>query len=165
MRLSRSGSPSAHASKSRLAGKTWVTRPGVKVDRIASAWFVRKFVDAKARFRFDAPSRKRRAGDVFFDVVNGDFTHEGDRCTLETLLVRTANRDPAAAEIAEIVHDIDLKDAKFRRPEAPGVARIVAGLLETTSDDARRLRDGFPIFDQLYRSFAVARKPGKGAHR
>jgi hypothetical protein len=158
MRASRKTAASSAASVPlpRLAGKVWVTRPGVKIDRIASAWFVRRFVDPRARFRFDAASRKRRPGEVFFDVVGGDFTHEGDRCTLETLVLRTGSRDAAAAQIAEIVHDLDLKDGKFGRLEAPGVAQLLAGLLEATLDDGERLRDGFSIFDQLHRGFAAS---------
>jgi hypothetical protein len=138
----------------RLAGKVWVTRPGVKVDRIASAWFVRRFVDPKARFRFDAPSRRPKPGEVFFDVTGGDFTHEGDRCTLETLVARTGSRDAGVAQIAEIVHDLDLKDGKFGRLEAPGVAGVITGIVESTSNDPERLRAGFALFDQLHRGLS-----------
>jgi hypothetical protein len=133
----------------------------VKVDRIASAWFVRRFVDAKARFRFDAPSRKPKPGELFFDVAGGDFTHEGDRCTLETLVARTGSRDPGVVQIAEIVHDLDLKDGKFGRLEAPGVASLIAGIVESTTDDTERLRTGFALFDQLHRGLASHQKKVK----
>jgi hypothetical protein len=171
-RKSRDGSASASASASastrgsrashpRLAGKVWVTRPGVKVDRIASAWFVRRFVDPKARFRFDALSRSPRPGEVFFDVAGGDFTHEGERCTLETLVARTGSRDPGVARISEIVHDLDLKDGKFGRLEAPGVAHVIAGIVGSTDDDGERLRAGFALFDQLHRGLSSS--PGGAA--
>jgi hypothetical protein len=155
-RTARKPKSTARLRRSDLAGKIWLTRPGVKVDRIASAWFVRRFIDSNARFRFEADSRPAGPREVSFDVVGGDFTHEGDRCTLETLLLRTGIRDGSVSEIAEIVHDIDLKDGKFGRLEAPGVEQILAGLLAGISADSQRLVEGFRIFDQLYRSF---RKP------
>jgi hypothetical protein len=172
MRLARgsrsdtSRRPSGSDRHPRLAGKVWVTRPGVKVDRMASAWFVRRFVDPKARFRFDAPSRKPGPGEVFFDVTGGDFTHEGDRCTLETLVASTGSRDAGVAEIAEIVHDLDLKDGKFGRLEAPGVGHMIAGIVESTSSDPERLRAGFALFDQLHRGISSrAPKPGPASVR
>jgi hypothetical protein len=141
-----------------LVGRTWVTRPGVKVDRISSAWFVRRFLDPKARFRFIDPKKEKiRAGEIGFDMVGGQFTHDGDRCTLETLVRRTAVRDRALQPIAEIVHDIDLKDAKFGRPETPGVAQVLSGLFAASSDDATRMERGFALFDDLYASFRKAR--------
>jgi hypothetical protein len=141
-----------------LVGKTWVTRRGVKVDRISSAWFVRRFVDPKARFRFIDPKKEEpRPGEIGFDMVGGEFTHEGDRCTLETLVRGTAVRDPALRPITEIVHDIDLKDGKFARPETAGVAQVLAGLFAASSDDPTRLDRGFALFDDLYASFRKAR--------
>jgi hypothetical protein len=141
-----------------LAGRTWVTRRGVKVDRISSAWFVRKFVDPKARFRFiDPKSEQPREGEIGFDMVGGEFTHEGNRCTLETLVRRTAVRDGALKPITEIVHDIDLKDGKFGRPETAGVAQVLTGLFAASSDDPTRLERGFALFDDLYASYGRPR--------
>jgi hypothetical protein len=137
-----------------LVGRTWVTRRGIKVDRISSAWFVRRFVDPKARFRFiDPKSEAARPAEIGFDMVGGAFTHEGDRCTLETLVRRTAVADAGLRPIVQIVHDIDLKDAKFGRPETAGFSQVLAGLFATTSDDQRRLERGFALFDDLYASF------------
>jgi hypothetical protein len=139
---------------SELIGRTWVTRRGIKVDRISSAWFVRRFVDPKARFRFiDPKSEAARPAEIGFDMVGGEFTHEGDRCTLETLVHRTAVADAGLHPIVQIVHDIDLKDAKFGRPETAGVSQVLAGLFAATSDDQRRLDRGFALFDDLYASF------------
>ena len=144
--------------KTGLVGRTWVTRPGVKVDRISSAWFVRRFVDPKARFRFIDPKREEpRAGEIGFDMVGGEFTHEGNRCTLETLVRRTGVRDPALQPITEIVHDIDLKDGKFGRPETAGVAQVLTGLFAASSDDDSRMTRGFALFDDLYVSFRKAK--------
>lgn len=148
-------------SRSSLAGKVWVTRSGVKVDRIASAWLVRRFLDAKAKFRFEAAPKPHPSREISFDAVGADFTHEGDRCTFETLLLRSGIQDGAVREIAEIVHDIDLKDAKFGRAEAAGVSQILTGLFAATSDDSRRLTEGFSVFDQLYRSFSEPSLSGK----
>ena len=124
-----------------LVGRTWVTRRGIKVDRISSAWFVRRFVDPKARFRFiDPKSETARPNEIGFDMTGGEFTHEGDRCTLETLVHRTAVADAGLRPIVQIVHDIDLKDEKFGRPETIGISQVLAGLFAATSDDQRPLR-------------------------
>jgi len=136
------------------SGATWVTRTGIKVDRIASAWLVRRFLDPDARFRFvDPQSWKRKAGEIAFDMTGGDYTHEGDRCTFETLMAKFAIRDRAVQRIAEIVHDIHLKDEKFGRPEAAGIRQLLEGILATHSGDEQRLDRGFALLDDLYRSF------------
>jgi len=143
-----------------LKGLVWVTRAGVHVDRIASAWLVRRFVDPQARFRF-VPGKAAAAGpgEVRFDMAEAEITHEGDRCTFEVLLGRAGlSGDKALAAVAEIVHDIDLKDGKFGRPEADGLRTLVAGLCAATTDDQERLRRGAAIFDDLHRYFA---KPGR----
>jgi hypothetical protein len=140
--------------KSDLVGRTWVTRRGVKMDRISSAWFVRRFVDPRARLRFIDPKNEEiRAGEIGFDMVGGEFTHEGNQCTLETLVRRTGVADAALLPITQIVHDIDLKDGKFGRPETAGVAQVLAGLFAANPDDPARLERGFALFDDLYASF------------
>ena len=137
-----------------LVGRTWVTRRGIQVDRIASAWFVRRFLDPKARFRFIDPGADEvRPNEIRFDMADGDFTHEEDRCTFETLVLRTGMKDPALAHVAEIVHDIDIKDGKFGHPEASGVQQILLGILMTNPDDGARLDRGFALLDDLYQSF------------
>ena len=144
-----------------LRGRTWVTRPGVKVDRIASAWFIRRFIDPKARFRFEDPRAARRTGDIRFDMTGGDFTHEGDRCTFETLLHRIGLPDKGVRAIAEIVHDIDLKDGRFQRPETPGVAALIDGLVRRYADDAERIEKGLSLFDGLHEALGRAKRPAK----
>jgi hypothetical protein len=91
-------------------GRTWTTRRGLHIDRIACAWLIRRFLDSEARFRFIDPREPARPGELRFDMPGGDFTHEGDRCTFETLLARTGVGGRALNEVAEIVHDVDLKD-------------------------------------------------------
>jgi hypothetical protein len=137
-----------------LVGRTWVTRRGIQVDRIASAWFVRRFLDPKARLRFIDPGADEvRPDEIRFDMVAGDFTHEEDRCTFETLVLRTGMKDPALARVAEIVHEIDIKDGKYSCPETKGVQQMLGGMLMATPDDESRLDRGFAMFDDLYQSF------------
>src|SRR5436190_450771 len=103
-------------------GKTWVTRKGIYVDRMASAWFIRRFIDSGARFKFvPAKGYNPLSGELRFDMFEAEFTHEGDRCTLEVLIERTGLNEPALGPIAEIVHDIDLKDSKYSRQETAGI--------------------------------------------
>jgi hypothetical protein len=155
-RLRPRPSPAAPAPEvdRELIGRTWVTRRGIQVDRIASAWLVRRFIDPGARFRFIDPHEPARTGELRFDMVGGDFTHEEDRCTFETLVRRTGLRDQALERVAEIVHDIDIKDAKFGRPEARGVEQLLWGMLAANPADADRLDRGFALLDDLYRSFS-----------
>jgi hypothetical protein len=141
-----------------LRGKTWVTRKGIYVDRMASAWLVRRFIDPNARFKFvPAKGYKTMPDEVRFDMFEAEFTHEGDRCTLEVLIERSGLHDPALAPIAEIVHDIDLKDAKFQRQETVGIERLITGIAMTNKDDETRLARSAAIFDDLYEYFK--RKP------
>jgi hypothetical protein len=150
---------SSRSSLGSLRDQIWVTRRGVKVDRIGSAWLIRRFVDPKARFRFiDPKSEVPAAGERSFDMVGGEFTHEGDRCTFETLIRRMGVKDRALSAVAEVVHDVDVKDAKFARPESAGVAQLVNGIVAAHEDDEDRLTQGFSMFDALYESF---RKGGR----
>lgn len=144
-----------------LRGRTWVTRPGVKVDRMASAWFIRRFIDPKAKFRFADSSAARRDGELRFDMVGGDFTHEEDRCTLETLVGRIGLPDHGVRAIAEIVHDLDVKDAKYGRPEAAGVRVLLDGLMARSQDDDERISRALVIFDDLHEALGRARKTRK----
>jgi hypothetical protein len=137
-----------------LKGRVWVTRKGVHIDRIASAWLIRRFIDPEARFKFvSAKGYSPAPGELRFDMYEGEYTHEGDRCTFEVLTARAELENPALRAIGEIVHDIDLKDGKFGREEAPGIARLVDGIAAATKDDARRLERGAAILDDLYESF------------
>jgi hypothetical protein len=137
-----------------IAGGTWVTRRGVHVDRIACAWLIRGFLDSQARFMFVAPREYQpRPGEIRFDMYEAEFTHDGDRCTFEVLLDEAGIKDPALRAIGEVVHDIDLKDEKFGRPETAGVARLIAGLARRTRDDRERIERGGQLFADLYESF------------
>lgn len=151
-------SPTSFKTKSNtvenLKGKTWVTRKGIHVDRMATAWLVRRFIDADAKFKFvPAKGYHRAANEVCFDMFEAEFTHEGDACSLEVLLARTGLDDPGLFPIAEIVHDIDLKDAKFQRPETDGIARLIDGIAMSHKDDEVRLSRAAAVFDDLYEYF------------
>lgn len=160
------GEPSAEKTvattdKTGYRNRVWVTRTGIFVDRMASAWLIRRFIDRNARFKFIADVKQRRlSGEVRFDIVDGDFTHVGDRCTFETLLERFELTDPALRSIAEIVHDIDLKDEKFGREDAAGIERVLAAIVAAhADDDDARLTRGSQLFDDLYALFSAPTKP------
>ncbi len=139
-----------------LTNRTWVTRRGVQVDRIASAWLIRRFIDQGARFKFVPSSGYApEPGELRFDMFEGEFTHRGDRCTFEVLLGHAALADPALSAIGEIVHDIDLKDDKYGRAETAGVKSLIAGIATPNADDEQRLARGAVLLDGLYDSFAI----------
>jgi hypothetical protein len=147
--------PDPRPRTARPRAAVWVTREGVFVDRIASAWLIRRFIDPEATFRFASGHGYRaRPGELRFDMTPGEYTHEGDRCTFETLLVRFDLDDPALRAIAEIVHDIDLKDEKFGRVEAGGVAAVLGGIAKAHPGDAERIAAGAAVFEGLYAQLA-----------
>lgn len=137
-----------------VRGRTWVTRTGVHVDRIASAWLIRRFIDPEARFRLVRGGEEAPApGELRFDMFEADFTHEGDQCTFEVLLRRFGLEDRALGRVGEIVHDIDLKDGKFNHAETVGLDHLLAGIAMRHKDDEARLRDGAAAFEALYEYF------------
>jgi hypothetical protein len=146
--------PAADAGDAtRYRDRLWVTRPLPGVDRMASAWLVRRFIDTKARFAF-AADRAAVPGDALpFDMFGVEFTHQGDDCTFETLCRRFGIEDPAVARIGELVHDLDLKDGKFAAPEAATIGAMIDGLQLTYADDHDLLEQGMAMFESLYRSF------------
>ena len=150
-------------------GATWVTRTGVMVDRISSAWLIRRFIDPKARFKFVSGRGYRpRPDELRFDMADAEFTHEGGRCTFEVLIERFRLRDSALGPIAEIVHDLDLEDDRYRRPEAAGVDRVIVGLAIARQGDEARIEQGAALFDSLYESFRtrpVAAGPSRPARK
>lgn len=142
---------STTGAPSDMRNRVWVTREGIFVDRIASAWLIRRFIDPEARFKFvAAKGYQPEPGELRFDMFEAEYTHEADRCTFETLLRRFRIDDRALSEIAEIVHDIDLHDEKFARADARGIERVLAGIAATHLDDASRLERGAALFDDLY---------------
>jgi hypothetical protein len=140
-------------------GRTWVTRQGVFVDRIASAWLIRRSIDPRARFKFVTPrGYKPLANEVRFDMVGAEYTHVGEDCTFQTLLRRFGLDEPGLAAIGEVVHDIDCKDEKFARPETPGVLGVLRGIADGTTSDEERLERGFRVFEDLYLFYSSRRR-------
>jgi hypothetical protein len=157
-------SPAGKAAKARqqiqdLQDRTWVTRKGIHVDRMASAWLIRRFIDPNARFKFvPAKGYQPQPEEIRFDMYEAEFTHEGDRCTFEVLIGRLGLLDPGLDPIAQIVHDIDLKDSKFARGETPGIDCIIAGVAMAHKDDETRLALGCALFEDLYEYYKRKRK-------
>jgi hypothetical protein len=154
-RLDRSG----QSAMDSVRGRTWVTRRGIKVDRISSAWLIRRFIDPEARFRYvDADGFVPADGELRFDMFDAEYTHDGSRCTFETLVHRFDLDDPALAALGEIVHDIDFKERAFGRDETPGFARLVDGLVASHPEDEDRLRQGSIVLDTLYAGLKSPRR-------
>ena len=129
--------------------RVWLTRSRPEIDRVGSAWLIRKFVDPKARFIFgDKRAPNRRV--LTFDMLDGDFSHDGEDCTFETLIRRFGIQDKVARKIAEMVHDADLGDDKFQRGECIGIDRVLKGWAKKGLPDKEILRRGFECFDALY---------------
>jgi hypothetical protein len=132
-----------------LRGRHWVTRPRPHIDRIASAWLIKRFIDPEPQFLF-APPEEFPADAIPFDALGAEFGHQGEDCTFETLLKRSGLRDRRLAYIAEIVHEADLRDGKFRRDEARGIDLAIRGLVAALKDDHEVLANGMTLFDGLY---------------
>lgn len=144
--------------RNRPSAGIWITRRGIRIDRIASAWLVRRFIDADAKFRFvDPQSWTRRKGEIAFDMTGGDYSHEGNRCTFETIIAAFKLRDAALKKIAEIVHDIDLKEELYGRAETAGVRQLIEGIIATHAGDEERMARGLALFDDLYSAFGKRR--------
>ena len=154
------GRSPAGRGKAGLVGLCWVTRKGLHVDRLACAWVVRRFVDPSATFRFVASSDTASSpGEIRFDMPGAAVTHEEGRCSVESLVLLAGVKDAAVRRIAEIVHDIDLKDGRYRHPETAGFEQLLVGTIVSQSSDQDRLEHGLALFDALY---AAA---GRGAPR
>ena len=130
-----------------------MTRKGIHVDRIASAWLIRRFIDAAAKLKYvEAKGYLSAPGELRFDMFDAEFTHEGNLCTFEVLLARMETDDPALRHIADIIHDIDLRDGKFAREETAGVTALITGLCLQHREDDARLVAGTTVLDAFYRA-------------
>ncbi len=149
--------PLKRHARSEFRGKTWATRPHIHIDRLCSAWLIKRFIDPKARFAF-APEEQLPRRAIPFDVFGAEFSHQGDRCTFETLLESFRIQDPALSSIAELVHEIDLKDRKFSRPESPGLDMVVRAISDSLNNDARALELGSRVLDAIYTRLSTGTK-------
>jgi len=141
---------------STLRGRRWVTRPRPHIDRIASAWLIKRFIDPQAEFLF-APPADFPEDAIPFDAPGVELTHHGEDCTFETLLKRARLRDRRLVRIAEVVHEADLRDGKYPHEEARGIDVAIRALLAATPDDHQVLANGMTVFEGLYAT--TPRKP------
>lgn len=147
--------------KKDFLGKKWATRKDIHIDRLASAWLIRRFIDPNAKFVFISKGENKLSKNtVPFDMYGAEFTHHGDDCTLETLIRVFDLKDPALRPIAEIVHDIDLKDNKYNCKEADGIDQIITGFSQKLNNDNKLLEKGMEIFDVLYHYYTTKAKGG-----
>jgi hypothetical protein len=169
-RRSSDSEESDQYSQTAPRGALWVTRPRPAVDRMASAWLIRRFIDPKARFAFAADAGAVPARAIPFDMFGVELSHHGEQCTFETLCERFGIVDATVARIGAIVHDLDLKDNRFAASDAPTVGLLVEGLQLSGVDDDELLDRGLVLFDALYRSFERAvrntqGRPSRGSGR
>jgi hypothetical protein len=142
-----------------VRGRTWVTRKGIHVDRIASAWLIRRFIDPEAKLKYvEAKGYVPEPGELRFDMFDAEFTHEGEMCTFEVLLARRGSDDPALRHIADIVHDIDLRDGKYKREETGGFTTLITGIALQHREDTARLEAGTVMLDAFYRALQQRRR-------
>lgn len=167
-RLNAAGGAPSAASRSgdtpstqEYRNKLWITRPRPGVDRMASAWLIRRFIDPQARFAFAGDRAAVPPDALPFDMFGVEFTHHADDCTFETFCRMFNLRDAAVVRVGELVHDIDLKDGKFGAPEAATVEAMIDGLQLTHADDHHLLEHGIAMFESLYRSFERSTRPAR----
>jgi hypothetical protein len=139
----------ATLSSKRFFRRTWLTRPRPEIDRVGSAWLIRRFIDPKARFVF-ASNPQQHPEALPYDMAGVEFSHHGDDCTFETLVKRFALDDPALEQIAEMVHAADIDDGKYARTEAIGIDRVLKGWGRLGLSDEALLEKGGECFDGLY---------------
>jgi len=167
----KANAPSSDPKRGRLdvakyQGQRWVTRRNLHIDRLVSAWLIKQFIDKRPRFYFVAESETIE-GAIPFDMFGAEFTHHGEDCTFETMLKRFGlGENKGLREIAEIVHEIDLKDDKFHRLEAAGLNAIIDGLSKVLRDDRKLLQQTGVVFDGLHAQLSKdAEKPRRKTKR
>jgi hypothetical protein len=152
----------AQGSLKKPRGATWVTRTGIHVDRMASAWLIRRFIDPEGKLKFVAAREYRhQPGELRFDMFDGEFTHQGELCSFEVLLARFEITDLALRPIAEIVHDVDLKDEKYGRADNAGFEHLINGIAMAHPRDEVRLQRASAVLDDLYEYFKRKRRGGE----
>jgi hypothetical protein len=130
-------------------GRTWATRRRLWVDRVASAWLIRRFIDPDARFKWLAKPSDCPRSALGFDFDGAAFTHVGDRVTFETLMASFGlEADPALARLAAMVHQLDVGGEQV--PEAAGFEAVLAGARERLDDDDALLAQMSAVLDSLH---------------
>jgi hypothetical protein len=128
----------------------WATRRGCHVDRTACVWLIRRFIDSAAEFFFVGGPAEAPGDAELFDVAGARLSHHGDACSFETFLVEYGLEEPVLAEIAEIIHDADLMDEKYGRPESEGLDTIIRGMQLALPDDEALTYHTDALYDGLY---------------
>ena len=152
--LSPGATPAEKVAPVRIADyrkRRWVTRPRPHVDRLACAWLIRRFVNPRAVIRYAA---RPNPGEIAFDMDEGEFGHQGNLCSFEKMLLAFGLDDPALRMLAEIVHEIDLRDGRYAQPETIGIDAILTGLLTAGLSDAGLEANGAALFEGLHAAFA-----------
>jgi hypothetical protein len=141
--------PTPTLDLTKLRGRRWVTRPRPHVDRVASAWLIKRFIDPAAVFVFAPPAEFPKDA-IAFDAPGVELSHHGEDCTFETLVKRARLRDRRLTRLAEVVHEADLRDGKFPHEEARGIDVAIRALLAASPDDQQVLTQGMAMFEGLY---------------
>lgn len=141
--------PEPRLDLTKLRGRRWVTRPRPHVDRVASAWLIKRFIDPDAVFVFAPPAEFPKDA-IPYDAPGVELSHHGEDCTFETLIKRANLRDRRLTNLAEVVHEADLRDGKYPREEARGIDVAIRALLTAAQDDHQVLAQGMTLFEGLY---------------
>ena len=136
------------------ANRLWMTRPRPGIDRVSSAWLIRRFIDPKARFVFGTEPVAHTDAIPFDMFVSQGFGHRGEDCTFETLYKQFAIREVTVKRIAQIIHDADLGDEKFGRAEGLGLDKVLSGWAKQDLPDDELLQRGMDLIEGLYESLA-----------
>jgi hypothetical protein len=137
-----------------FANRVWITRPRPGIDRVSSAWLIRRYIDPKARFVFDAAPSSHPDAIPFDMFCEQGFGHRGDNCTFETLVQEFGIRDGKVKRIAQIIHDADLGDGKFERLEGVGLDKVLTGWAKQDVPDDELVQRGMELIEGLYESLA-----------
>lgn len=141
--------------KAAFQGRTWATRRRPWVDRLATAWLVRRFVDARPRFLWLADPARCPASALGFDFDGARFSHVGDKVSFEVVaLAFGLDADPALQRLGELVHSIDVGGTPV--DEAAGVEAVIRGLQSLHADDDALLTAASAVFDGLHAAMAPA---------
>lgn len=136
-----------HRTIEQYQGKGWVTRPHPHVDRLACIWLIRRFIDREAQVRY---SSDPLPGEIAFDMKEGEFTHQGNLCTFEVMVAAFGLQDPGLAFVAQIVHELDLRDGLYVRPETPGIDAVIRGWSLEGLPDTQLEAHGIVLFQGLF---------------
>jgi hypothetical protein len=137
--------------------KRWVTRPRPHVDRLACVWLIRKFINPKAEIRY---ATQLETDEIAFDIEGAEFGHQGNLCTFETMQRAFKLSDPTLSKMAEIIHEIDLRDGRYTHLEIEGIERVLQGWLQAGFPDEELEAHGLALFEGLYLGLSSRAKTG-----